>query len=369
VQRLVVGDIHGCYREFMELLDRAALAATDEIIALGDIIDRGPESRLVLDFFRSNPQARSLMGNHERKHIRTAAGETRPALSQKITRFEIGSAYQETIDHLKSFPYLLDLDEAILVHGFLEPGVALERQLEMVVSGTKSGEAYLKRQYERPWYELIAGDKPVIVGHLDYLQTGEPFVYKDYLYAIDTGCYAGRRLTAVLLPDFKIISVPARKDYWQAMKSKYAWIRYEDLDQAALAGLTWEEVGNLVSARQDQSLPAAVSNRLAGLDATSKQALEALHGIYDYIDSEHKQILNALNESYPFAELTQAEQGSLFARSVGANPFAPLLHQARRGQLNYDALKQRFRSPAQAINALVTLNNWREGTGSGLEQE
>jgi hypothetical protein len=65
-----------------------------------------------------------------------------------------------------TYPYLLDLDEATLVRGFLEPGVALERQLETVVSGTISGEVYLKEQYSKPWYELIVGDKPVIVGHL-----------------------------------------------------------------------------------------------------------------------------------------------------------------------------------------------------------
>ncbi len=369
MRRLVVGDIHGCYREFMELLDRAALAAADEIIALGDIIDRGPEPMLVLDFFRHNPQARSLMGNHERKHIRAAAGETRPALSQKVTRFESGVAYQEAVNYLMSFPYVLDLDEATLVHGFLEPGVALERQLEMVVSGTKSGEVYLKEQYEKPWYELITGDKPVIVGHLDYLQTGEPFVYKEYLYAIDTGCYAGRRLTAVLLPDFKIISVPARKDYWQAMKSKYAWLRYEDLDQAALAGLTWVEVDNLVNAWQSQELPTSVSDKLAELEFIYQQALEALHSICDYIDSEHKRILNALNKSYPFSGLPQAEQGSLFARSIGTNPFASLLHQARRGQFNYDALQQRFRTPEQAMKALTALNSWRKETGAGPKQE
>jgi serine/threonine protein phosphatase 1 len=72
---LIVGDIHGCYTELCDLLDLAGLSAGDEIIAIGDIVDRGPESQRVLDYFRREPNARSLMGNHERKHVRLFAGE------------------------------------------------------------------------------------------------------------------------------------------------------------------------------------------------------------------------------------------------------------------------------------------------------
>mgnify|MGYP006212485299 CR=1 FL=1 len=46
---LVIGDIHGCYDELLALLDKAALGADDEIIAIGDMVDRGPKSAQVLD--------------------------------------------------------------------------------------------------------------------------------------------------------------------------------------------------------------------------------------------------------------------------------------------------------------------------------
>ncbi|MBI4864540.1 MAG: metallophosphoesterase [Candidatus Riflebacteria bacterium] len=49
-KRLLIGDIHGCFRELQDLLDEAGLAESDEIIALGDIVDRGPDSVRVLDF-------------------------------------------------------------------------------------------------------------------------------------------------------------------------------------------------------------------------------------------------------------------------------------------------------------------------------
>lgn len=70
---MIVGDIHGCYAELSDLLDLAGLSAKDEIIALGDIVDRGPESPRVLDFFlgqpAGTPRARSQMGSHDRTRL------------------------------------------------------------------------------------------------------------------------------------------------------------------------------------------------------------------------------------------------------------------------------------------------------------
>jgi len=93
MKTLVIGDIHGCFRELRDLLDKADLSSEDEIIALGDILDRGPDSPCVLGFFMTQPNARSLMGNHERKHVLSFQGRTRPALSQSITRRQFGEEH------------------------------------------------------------------------------------------------------------------------------------------------------------------------------------------------------------------------------------------------------------------------------------
>lgn len=82
MQTLVIGDIHGCYNELQALLAKAGLAAGDAMIALGDIVDRGPETPQVLDFFRQSANVRALMGNHERKHVRGARGEVKLSASQ-----------------------------------------------------------------------------------------------------------------------------------------------------------------------------------------------------------------------------------------------------------------------------------------------
>ena len=219
---LVVGDIHGCWAEFRELLDKAALGADDPIIAIGDIVDRGPDSPQVLAFFRENSQAVSVMGNHERKHIRSFNGELRPAVSQTITRAQIGEPdYPAAIEYMQTMPRFMDLPEALLVHGFYEPGIPVEAQRDVVLIGTLTGEIHLKKNYNLPWYELYDGPKPLIVGHHDYLSTGEPMVYQDRVFAIDTGCCKGGRLTGLLLPSFTIISVPSKRDYWAEVREAY----------------------------------------------------------------------------------------------------------------------------------------------------
>ena len=72
---LIIGDIHGCYEEMLALIEAARLTDADQIVAVGDLIDRGPDSPAIYRYFRDNPQAISLMGNHERKHVRAARGE------------------------------------------------------------------------------------------------------------------------------------------------------------------------------------------------------------------------------------------------------------------------------------------------------
>ena len=85
-----IGDVQGCFDELQELLSVAGIGEDDQIIALGDVVDRGPQSPAVLAFFQTTRNAVSIMGNHERKHVRSFRGKIRPALSQQICRRQIG---------------------------------------------------------------------------------------------------------------------------------------------------------------------------------------------------------------------------------------------------------------------------------------
>ncbi|MEK7440574.1 MAG: metallophosphoesterase [Chloroflexota bacterium] len=214
MKRFIIGDIHGCYDELQALLDLAGLSGDDEIIALGDIVDRGPATPQVLEFFQTQPNARSIMGNHERKHLRSFRGETKAARSQSISRAQLGESYPVWLKFIETFPHGLELDEAILVHGYWQPSKTLAEQNDMVIMGTMGGEKIVTKACGEKWYEHYDGDKPIIVGHHDYLRNGQPLIYRDKVFCLDTSCCTGGALTAIILPDFRIISVPSRANYW-----------------------------------------------------------------------------------------------------------------------------------------------------------
>ena len=347
MNRLIVGDIHGCYAELEELLDRAGLSAEDEIIALGDLVDRGPYSPQVLDFFRNRPNARSLLGNHERKHVRAFNGELRRALPQNHTMFQFGEGrYPDAVAFMASLPRYIDLPEAILVHGYFEPDVALAEQRDTVLAGTMSGEAYLKKNYDRPWHEIYDGPKPIVVGHQDYRGTGEPFIYRDRVFGIDTGCCHGRRLTGLLLPEFRIISAPSHRDYYRETLDMYIDRRLEsDRD----GELSWFQIEAMLKLENRPDISPGLIERISNLRVGRARGEKTLADFYYYVLQENGRVLAELRGECAYDELSPREQGSLYARRVGADPLTEFLHLARKGKLTLEELRRRFKTPADVM--------------------
>lgn len=60
-----ISDIHGCYAEFMELLEKINFSIKDTLYVLGDMIDRGEASLEVMQHIMETPNMHALMGNHE----------------------------------------------------------------------------------------------------------------------------------------------------------------------------------------------------------------------------------------------------------------------------------------------------------------
>ena len=330
MKTFVIGDIHGCFNELQELLDKAGIQDNDRVVALGDIIDRGPGSVQVLDFFSNNPARLSLMGNHERKHVRGARHEVRLALSQIISRDEFGPEYSQALERMRSFPLFVDLPEAVLVHGYLEPSVPLEEQRDTVVCGTMSGDHYLRDRYINPWYALYDGDKPVIVGHHDHLRNGQPFIYQDRVFCLDTSCVHGGALTGLLLPEFKLVSIPSRRDHWREIRQRHAQAK---------------SPRQFVPPRQ--TMP-------DGWDQASELILKSIIAL---AQAESSRMLAELIDATGFSELTPRQQAKAYAAAVGSEmPWSALLHQARNGEIRLDITRRLFKSHAEAQNLLSRLN-------------
>lgn len=69
MREIAISDIHGCRQTFRQLLHRLELTSEDCLYLLGDYIDRGPDSKGVIDTIlemqETGPQLTCLRGNHE----------------------------------------------------------------------------------------------------------------------------------------------------------------------------------------------------------------------------------------------------------------------------------------------------------------
>jgi hypothetical protein len=321
MQTLVIGDIHGCYTEFQSLLDKAGLTEDVSIVSVGDCVDRGPDTPAVLRFFQEKPNALLIMGNHERKHVRANRHEVKLARSQKISKIQFGETYPDALAFMRDLPLYLDLLDALIVHGYFEPGLPISQQHATVLCGTMGGDNYLHTHFDRPWYELYDGDKPLLVGHHNYSNTDQPFVYQDRVFGLDTDCVTGKALTGLLLPSFKIVSVPSRANYWAQVQQTYSETKTPSAP--IRKEVEWSE--------NDEA-------RLLHLIGETSQRANA--------------ILLELHSEPEFTNLSARKQAKLFGAKAGTGAYGALLHLARLNQLNSTSARKILKSP-EKLSAML----------------
>lgn len=305
---LIIGDIHGCHAELLDLLEKAAIGAEDLVVSVGDLVDRGPEPGEVVDWFRARENSVVICGNHERKHVRGVL-----SYSQQITKLQIGARYEEQVRWMAGLPYHWEREDVRVVHWGMYPGVPLAEVPEDVRAGTASGDARLKERFgEGPWYEHYQDDVPVVFGHA--VVGPEPLVIRDRIFGIDTGACHGMRLTGLLLPAMKLVSVPARSDHWATVRN--AW-QAPVLRTLPWAGMTFEQIEKKVRSLRDPELDDAV---LAKVVAWTTELRAAVPGINARLDAEVERISESA--------------GAEFGRVAATHPAASWLQRRRQGKLS-----------------------------------
>ena len=81
MRTFVIGDIHGCLTALDTILDRLAPTDSDRIIGLGDFIDRGPDTKGVIDRLIALQKKGifiGIMGNHEEMALQSREALKRP---------------------------------------------------------------------------------------------------------------------------------------------------------------------------------------------------------------------------------------------------------------------------------------------------
>ncbi|MFC3072215.1 metallophosphoesterase family protein [Shinella pollutisoli] len=218
-----IGDVHGCFEALLALEDRIAadarrLALTRPLVVyLGDYIDRGPDSRAVLNHLARSDHADriervALCGNHDDTFLRflRSPGDNMgwldfggdatlrsygidPAAVLKRRAGDLGRILREAVPGhhvalLESLPVALACGDLLFVHAGIRPGVALEDQDDEDLLWIR--EPFLS---EGPRLPLT-----VVHGHT----AGSEPVFGRGRVCIDTGCYATGRLTAIrITPD------------------------------------------------------------------------------------------------------------------------------------------------------------------------
>lgn len=189
----VVGDIHGCRETFEALLERLSLGPDDLLVAVGDLVRKGPDSGGVLDIARVQENIISVRGNNE-QHL----------VSGRKSHPDHGA---EDIAFMESLPTAVSWDDVLVVHGGVDhrkPLGAHDRQ-DLLNMRSLAGDGY-----ERPYWFEDRGDHPrVFFGHtvLD-----EPYD-SPYAVGLDTGCVYGGQLTAYDYRRERFVSVEPPTTY------------------------------------------------------------------------------------------------------------------------------------------------------------
>lgn len=110
-RQIAVGDIHGCAKTFRVLVrDELRLTSSDHLIVLGDMIDRGPDSKGVIDEIialkERGIRVQVLQGNHEEMMINASQ-------SNESNDYWIRNGGQETLDSF-GVKYVSDIPSTYL---------------------------------------------------------------------------------------------------------------------------------------------------------------------------------------------------------------------------------------------------------------
>jgi serine/threonine protein phosphatase 1 len=217
-----IGDIHGRSDLLGPMIDRLEAehpapdpAAPPIVVFLGDYVDRGPDSRGVIEMLMQRRprgfERRYLLGNHEamllkfiqdpieNRHWLTQGGmptlisygvPVPPAVASRAALKEAGDLFRDAMppDHLE---FILGLERYVvlgdyaMVHAGIDPNKPMQSQTDAELLWIRKKFLENRRRHD---YMIVHGHTPTDAPYKDERRIG-----------VDTGAYASGRLTAVKL--------------------------------------------------------------------------------------------------------------------------------------------------------------------------
>lgn len=259
-----IGDIQGCFYSFQQLLNTIRFDdGRDRLWLVGDIVNRGAGSLEVLRWvYQHQPVVDMVLGNHDLHTLAVAEGFVKAHRSDTIRPILDAPDRKQLLNWLRRQPLLHANDDYVMVHAGLLPqwnrnqALALAGEVESALRGEFYRD-FLARMYGNkpdqwsprlfgmdrlrvitnamtrlrvcsqegvmdfefkgeledipdgmvPWFDVDtrrSEDFPIIFGHWSALGLKQ----RPNLYALDTGCLWGGKLTAMRLEDKQIFQVP-----------------------------------------------------------------------------------------------------------------------------------------------------------------
>ncbi len=307
----IIGDIHGCFDELLELLKLLGYEITREeepeirfqvshpqrrkVIFLGDLVDRGPATPSVLRLAMNMVAAGNALcipGNHDMKLLRKLKGrdvrithgiaESLAQLEQEPPAFKsrVITFLEGLISH-----YVLDDGKLVVAHAGMKEsmrGRSSRAVREFALYGETTGETDdlgLPVRYD--WAAEYRGRAIVVYGHTT---VAEP-EWLNRTINIDTGCVFGGKLTALRYPEKELVSVQAARTYREPARpflskeeqapSLSAQQQHDDvLDMDDVVGK------RVISTRLQQNITIREENAIAALEVMSRFAANPKWLIY-----------------------------------------------------------------------------------------
>ncbi|BBB28732.1 symmetrical bis(5'-nucleosyl)-tetraphosphatase [Neptunomonas japonica] len=262
-----IGDIQGCFDELQNLLAAISFNKSDTLWICGDLVNRGPKSLETLRFIKQlDRQAISVLGNHDLHLLAIHNGAVKKKKSDTLDEILNASDRSELMDWLQQQP-LLHSDKSLnftMVHAGIPPrwSITKAHQLANEVESTlksPQAKAFFEHMYGNtpkiwsnqlsgwdrlrlitnyftrmrfctsqnelefaskggletqpngflPWYKhdnRKSAEQRIVFGHWAALQ-GKTDTAN--IYALDTGCIWGDKLTALRLDDLAYFETPS----------------------------------------------------------------------------------------------------------------------------------------------------------------
>lgn len=247
----VIGDVHGCFEEFQDLVEliRYRFGRRIPIVSLGDLLDKGPKGPECVAFAREQGIA-VIKANHEEWGLRWLAHEKRKEsdpsyvnpMKTKLVKDleELKRLKPEDVSFLKNLPLYYRFGDYVLVHGGLQPSIPLDKQDPKKVirlrwvdqTGDHVAVDYEKDHGEPPkegakyWMQMWDGDFHVVYGHEAHSYTEVRIDTNSRGFdciGIDTAAVHGGFLTAMVVDgnnNRTFLQVRAREVYLDADKHR-----------------------------------------------------------------------------------------------------------------------------------------------------